>query len=107
MSDRGRVLLVVGAVVLVAGGAAFWFFKIFQPKQQLKAAQEEIAEWETRYQDARDCLLGKSPGSAKTSEALAIREDTVKKHLRNAYTKLGVHRRTQIITSAAERFITG
>lgn len=40
-------------------------------------------------------------------EALAIREDTVKKHLRNAYTKLGVHRRTQIITSAAERFITG
>ena len=40
-------------------------------------------------------------------EALAIREDTVKKHLRNAYTKLGVHRRTEIITSAAERFITG
>jgi len=40
-------------------------------------------------------------------EALAIREDTVKKHLRNAYTKLGVHRRTQIITSAAERFISG
>jgi len=40
-------------------------------------------------------------------EALAIREDTVKKHLRNAYSKLGVHRRTQIITSAAERFITG
>lgn len=40
-------------------------------------------------------------------EALAIREDTVKKHLRNAYTKLGVHRRTQIITSAAARFITG
>jgi len=40
-------------------------------------------------------------------EALAIREDTVKKHLRNAYTKLGVHRRTQIITSAAKRFITG
>jgi DNA-binding NarL/FixJ family response regulator len=40
-------------------------------------------------------------------EALAIREDTVKKHLRNAYTKLGVHRRTQIITSAAEPFVTG
>src|SRR5262245_55314914 len=40
-------------------------------------------------------------------EALGIREDTVKKHLRNAYTKLGVHRRTQIITSAAERLVTG
>lgn len=40
-------------------------------------------------------------------EALGIREDTVKKHLRNAYTKLGVHRRTQIITSAAGRLISG
>jgi DNA-binding NarL/FixJ family response regulator len=40
-------------------------------------------------------------------EALGIREDTVKKHLRNAYTKLGVHRRAQLITSAAERFVTG
>jgi DNA-binding NarL/FixJ family response regulator len=40
-------------------------------------------------------------------EALGIREDTVKKHLRNAYTKLGVHRRTQLITSAAERFVSG
>jgi DNA-binding NarL/FixJ family response regulator len=36
-------------------------------------------------------------------DALAIREDTVKKHLRNAYTKLGVHRRTQVITSVALR----
>ena len=40
-------------------------------------------------------------------EALGIREDTVKKHLRNAYTKLGVHRRTEIITSAAARLISG
>lgn len=41
------------------------------------------------------------------AEALAIREDTVKKHLRNAYTKLGVHRRSEIITGAAERPVTG
>ena len=40
-------------------------------------------------------------------DALAIREDTVKKHLRNAYTKLGVHRRAQIITSAAQRLVSG
>ena len=40
-------------------------------------------------------------------DALAIREDTVKKHLRNAYTKLGVHRRAQIITSAVQRLVTG
>jgi DNA-binding NarL/FixJ family response regulator len=37
------------------------------------------------------------------AEALAIREDTVKKHPRNAYTKLGAHRRSEIITGAAER----
>jgi len=42
------------------------------------------------------------------ADALAIREDTVKKHLRNAYTKLGVHRRSEIIvTSAVERLVSG
>ena len=40
-------------------------------------------------------------------DALAIREDTVKKHLRNAYTKLGVHRRAQLITSAVDRLVSG
>jgi len=74
MSDRGRVVLIFAVVALIAGGAGFYFFKVYQPKQQLKVAQEELATWETRYQEARDCLLGKSPGSTKTSEALAIRE---------------------------------
>jgi hypothetical protein len=74
MSDRGRVVGIVAAVALAAGGAGFYYFKIYEPGQNLKAAQAEIVEWETRYQEARDCLLGKSPGSAKTSEALAIRE---------------------------------
>ena len=41
------------------------------------------------------------------ADSLAIREDTVKKHLRNAYTKLGVHRRAEIITSATERLVNG
>lgn len=41
------------------------------------------------------------------ADALAIREDTVKKHLRNAYTKLGVHRRSEIITSSALRLVSG
>ncbi|HEY5926811.1 MAG TPA: hypothetical protein VIV11_34225 [Kofleriaceae bacterium] len=74
MSDRGRVVLIFGIVALIAGGAGFYFFKIHQPKVQLEAAQAEIATWETRYQEARACLLGKTPGSTKTSEALAIRE---------------------------------
>ena len=41
------------------------------------------------------------------AESLAIREDTVKKHLRNAYTKLGVHRRSELITNAADRVVRG
>ncbi len=74
MSDRGRVVLIFGVVALVAGGGGFYFLRVYQPAQQLAAAREEIAAWEARYQEARDCLLGKSPGSTKTSEALAIRE---------------------------------
>jgi hypothetical protein len=74
MSDRGRVVLIFAVVALVAGGAGFYFFKIYQPAQALEDARAEIATWEGRYQEARDCLLGKSPGSPKTSEALAIRE---------------------------------
>ncbi len=74
MSDRGRVVLIFGVVALIAGGAGFYFFKIYQPQQQLEGARAEIATWEARYQDARACLLGKSPGSTRTSEALAIRE---------------------------------
>jgi hypothetical protein len=74
MSDRGRVVVIFAVVALIAGGAGFYFFKVHQPAQELKGAQEEIVAWEARYQQARDCLLGKSPGSTKTSEALAIRE---------------------------------
>jgi DNA-binding NarL/FixJ family response regulator len=40
-------------------------------------------------------------------DALGIREDTVKKHLRNAYTKLGVHRRAQLLTTAMDRLASG
>lgn len=74
MSDRGRVLLIFGAVALVAGGAGFYFFKVYQPAQALGDAQVEINGWEARYQEARSCLLGQTPLSTKTSEALAIRE---------------------------------
>jgi hypothetical protein len=75
MTERGRVVLIFGIVALIAGAGGFYFFKVYQPAEALAAAQEEIATWETsRYQDARGCLLGKTPGSTKTSEALAIRE---------------------------------
>jgi hypothetical protein len=74
MSDRGRVVLIFAMVGLLAGGGGYYFIKIYRPAQDLKTAQDEVTSWETRFQTARDCLLGKSPGSAKTSEALAIRE---------------------------------
>lgn len=74
MSDRVRVVVILAVVALLGGGGGYYFFKIYRPAQDLKNAQEEIAGWETRFAGARDCLLGKSPGSSKTSEALAIRE---------------------------------
>ncbi len=73
-SDRTRVIAIFAAVGVIAGGAGFWFVKIYRPKQVRNDAQAEIVAWETRWAQARDCLLGPSPGSSKTGEALAIRE---------------------------------
>src|SRR5512139_985450 len=72
--EMGRVVLIFAAVLLLAGGAGYYFFKVYTPAKELKAAQDEVAGWEARFTAARDCLLGKTPGSAKTSEALAIHE---------------------------------
>jgi hypothetical protein len=66
--------MIFAAVAIVAGGGGFYFFKIYQPAQVKKAAREEINRWEERWDAARACLLGPTPGSTKTSEALAIRE---------------------------------
>jgi hypothetical protein len=74
MSERGRVALIFASIALVAGGAGYYFFKIYSPAKELEGAQAEVVSWEARWQAARDCLLGKSPGSSRTSEALAIRE---------------------------------
>ena len=74
MSERGRVVLIFAAVGVVAAGGGFYFFKVYQPAQARKAAQDEIVAWEARWQQARDCLMGPKPASSKTSEALAMRE---------------------------------
>lgn len=47
--------------------------------------------------------LRRGLANKQIADALAIREDTVKKHLRSAYTKLGVHRRSEIIAQGAAR----
>src|SRR6185295_19382867 len=60
-------------IVVVLGGS-FYFFKIYRPKQVKHDAQAEIVAWETRWKAVLDCVLGPTPASSKTSEALAIRE---------------------------------
>ncbi len=75
-TERSRTILILVAIAAIAGGAGFWFFKIYSPSQTAKAAQTEVVAWETKWTAARTCLLGPSPASRKTSEALAIRELT-------------------------------
>ena len=69
-----KVILIFAAVAVVVAGGIFYFFKIHQPKQRMSDAQAEIIAWDTRWIEMRNCLLGQTPGSAKVSEALAIRE---------------------------------
>jgi hypothetical protein len=86
MPDARTVMIFVGVGAAIGGG--FYYFKrVYQPKQALAAAQVEVREWDARWQAARDCLLGPSPASAKTSEALAIRELTTEKLDHGACTK--------------------
>ncbi|MEO8845795.1 MAG: hypothetical protein ABI591_28430 [Kofleriaceae bacterium] len=61
-------------MAVVAGSAGYYFFKIYSPAQTKSNAQAGVDRWEARWKAARDCLLGPTPGSSKTSEALAIRE---------------------------------
>ncbi len=74
MSERGRILLICGAVVVLLGGGGFYFFKVYQPAETQRRAQAEIERWELRLAKARACLLGSTPGSSNVVEALAIRE---------------------------------
>lgn len=74
MSEKGRVGLIFGAVAVVLGGGLFYFFKIYQPKQQQRAAQTEVLAWEGRWNAARECLLGQQPASSSSRESLAVRE---------------------------------
>jgi len=73
-TERSRAVPIFLAVAVLAGGGGYYFFKIYTPAQVKKEAQAEIDGWEARWKSARDCLLGPTPGSQKTSEAIAIRE---------------------------------
>ncbi|HEY1812185.1 MAG TPA: hypothetical protein VGG74_07490 [Kofleriaceae bacterium] len=74
MSDRGRAFLIFGVIGAVAAAAIFYFFEIYRPKQVLRDAQAQVDGWEARWASARSCLLGPTPASPSTREALAIHE---------------------------------
>jgi hypothetical protein len=73
-NDSGRIVLIFAAVALAAGGGGFYFVKVYKPKAALAAARADVTAWDTRYAAARACLLGPTPASSVTSEALAVRE---------------------------------
>ena len=87
-SERTRVVSIFAAVAVVAAAGGFYFFKVYQPAQVKKGAEDEVTRWEERFTAVRDCLLGAKPGSQKTSEALAIREMTPDPWNRGACTPL-------------------
>lgn len=88
MSEKARIAAIFSVVGVLLGGGLFYFFKIHQPKQARAAAQAEVLAWEQRLDAARTCLLGPSPASPDTGEALAIRELTPDPWDRGTCTKL-------------------
>ena len=62
-SERTRVVSIFAAVAVVAAAGGFYFFKVYQPAQVKKGAQDEVTRWEERFTAVRDCLLGAKPGS--------------------------------------------
>ncbi len=75
-APRLSVVLVVGAVLLATGGAAYYFFAIFSADEQLRVAREQVDTWEERWQRARGCLLGETPLAATFADAITAREIT-------------------------------
>lgn len=88
MSDRTRVILIFAVVGLLCAGGAIYFFAVHQPGSRLADAHAEIAAWDARWMEARACLLGPKPASAKVSEALAVRELSPDPWERKTCTKL-------------------
>lgn len=74
MSEKRTVGLIFGVVAIAAVGGLVYFFKVYQPGQTRGVAQREIEAWEGRLASVRGCLLGPAPASAKSGEALAVRE---------------------------------
>ncbi|HUS64726.1 MAG TPA: hypothetical protein VMZ28_09305 [Kofleriaceae bacterium] len=72
-SNKGILLVVVGGVALAIGFAAFYFL-VLGPRAEKKRVQKEVSEWASRWEAARDCLVGPDPKSSDGLEAVLLRE---------------------------------
>lgn len=88
MSDRTKIAAIFGVAALALGGGLYYFFRVYQPKQERGKAAVEVEAWEQRVMDAQRCLLGDKPASARPGEALAVRELSPDPWDRSACTKL-------------------
>ena len=73
-SRRGKIIAIFAVAALAVAGGAYYLFTVYLPQEKRGPAQAEIARWEGRLAEARACLLGPTPASSDTREALAIHE---------------------------------
>jgi hypothetical protein len=73
MTERGRFALILTGIAVLVCGAVF-FHRFYMPGRERAHAREEVQRWEARLAEARTCLLGDTPASGDSAEALAVRE---------------------------------
>jgi hypothetical protein len=71
---RTQVIAVVGGLALAAGGAGYFLFGVYLPGKARQVVQAGVEDWQARWDAARGCLLGPTPASSRTSEAVTLRE---------------------------------
>jgi hypothetical protein len=65
--------ITIAIVVLGLGAIAAWLFW-WKPEQEREAARVQVTEWESKWLDARRCILGDTPLAAEAADALALAE---------------------------------
>jgi hypothetical protein len=73
-SESRKVILIVGAIVVLGVGGALYYLLVVQPQQDRKSAQAEITAWEAHWAETRGCLLGDKPLAADVTDAITARE---------------------------------
>jgi LuxR family transcriptional regulator, maltose regulon positive regulatory protein len=105
--DLGEPMLAMLRKVASTGAHASYAAQLLllageEPELQWRAKAARPDDLSEREHDVLR-LLARGFANREIADELVVSLDTVKTHLRNAYSKLGVHSRTQAITSARER----